>query len=84
MQQYILMIDRGDCYYADKVEHAQLMNASGVIFCDSRVENLFTPWLPSNWVDTIDIPSVLLSQTDCKTIMDHLGVINWNPAENSN
>ena len=83
-KDYILVIDRNDCYFASKVEHAQLMKASGVILCDSKIGNLFTPWLPSNWEDNIDIPSVLLSNTNCQTLMQHIGVINWDPNESSN
>ena len=48
MKDYIFTIDRGDCYFADKVEHAQSLGASGVIICDSKIENLFTPWSPSD------------------------------------
>ena len=73
------MIDRLDCYFVDKIEHAQLMGASGVIMCDWRYESLFTMWMPDDWSDDIDIPSVLLAKSNCETLMDHLGVQNWDP-----
>lgn len=77
---YILVVDRLDCYFVEKIEHAQLLGASGVIICDWRVEHLFTMWMPQDWRDDIDIPSVLLTNNDCATLMQHLGVQNWNPS----
>ena len=79
---YILMIDRLDCYFTSKIEHAQLMGASAVIICDWRANgNLFSMWMPPNWPDEIDSPSVLLSNSDCQRIMSHIGVKNWDPNE---
>ena len=68
----------------EKIEHAQLMGASGVIICDWRVEHLFTMWMPQDWQDDIDIPSVLLTNNDCTTLMEHLGVQNWDPSHPEN
>jgi len=81
---FILVVDRLDCYFVNKIEHAQLMGASGVIMCDWRAEHLFTMWMPTDWSDDIDIPSVLLSNKDCATLMAHLGVSNWDPQERTN
>eukprot|EP00483_Globobulimina_turgida_P010695 UN10716 len=36
-------------------------------------------WMPDSWRDSISIPSVLLNNEDCHTLMAHLGVLNWNP-----
>eukprot|EP00484_Ammonia_sp_Unknown_P012014 CAMPEP_0197072698 /NCGR_PEP_ID=MMETSP1384-20130603/210229_1 /TAXON_ID=29189 /ORGANISM="Ammonia sp." /LENGTH=883 /DNA_ID=CAMNT_0042511519 /DNA_START=176 /DNA_END=2826 /DNA_ORIENTATION=- len=81
---FILVVDRLDCYFVNKIEQAQLMGASGVIMCDWRAEHLFTMWMPTDWSDDIDIPSVLLSNKDCATLMAHLGVSNWDPQERTN
>eukprot|EP00486_Rosalina_sp_Unknown_P004694 CAMPEP_0201571072 /NCGR_PEP_ID=MMETSP0190_2-20130828/13660_1 /ASSEMBLY_ACC=CAM_ASM_000263 /TAXON_ID=37353 /ORGANISM="Rosalina sp." /LENGTH=819 /DNA_ID=CAMNT_0047995337 /DNA_START=127 /DNA_END=2586 /DNA_ORIENTATION=+ len=82
MKDYILVIDRLDCYFVEKIEHAQEMGASGVIMCDWRPNgNLFTMWMPQDWNDDIDIPAVLLSNSDCQTLMEHIGVNNWDPNE---
>ena len=79
---FIMMIDRLDCYFPQKVEHAQLLGASGVIMCDWRKNgNLFTMWMPQDLNDDIDIPSVLLSNSDCQILMEHIGVIDWDPNE---
>ena len=43
---YILVIDRLDCYFVDKIEHAQKLGAAGVIMCDWKKERLFTMWMP--------------------------------------
>eukprot|EP01083_Nonionella_stella_P156379 506351_1 len=55
------------------------MGASGVVMCDWKPENLFTMWMPPDWVDDISIPSVLLQKSNCATLMKHIGVQNWNP-----
>ena len=75
-----MVIDRLDCYFVDKVEYAQALGASGVIICDWIPEHLFTMWMPQEWTDDIDIPSVLLGYNNCKTLMKHLGVQNWDPS----
>lgn len=78
-QKYILLIDRGNCYFVDKIEHAQAIGASGVIMCDKRQERLFTMWMPEDWDDDIDIPSVLLQYNHCKALVERMGVRNWDP-----
>ena len=79
IRDYILVIDRLDCYFVDKILHAQEMGAAGVIMCDWRDETLFTMWMPDDWHDSIDIPSVLLDNHHCHTLMQHIGVHNWDP-----
>jgi len=76
---YILMVDRLDCYFVDKIEVAQSLGASGVIICDWKSESLFTMWMPSDWKDDVDIPAVLLQKEHCETLYDHIGVTNWDP-----
>jgi len=80
---YILVIDRQDCYFVNKIEFAQQLGASGVIICDYQPEHLFTMWMPQDWNDDIDIPAVLLSYDDCRVLMAHLGVTNWSPTLSS-
>eukprot|EP01083_Nonionella_stella_P128787 390331_1 len=84
ISSYFLVIDRMECYFVDKIIHAQLMGASGVIMCDWKEENLFTMWMPEDWEDTIHIPAVLLTNHDCKTLMKHIGVQGWNPTNPEN
>eukprot|EP01084_Bolivina_argentea_P179555 310264_1 len=84
IKDYILIIDRLDCPFIEKVEHAQLMGASGTIICDWRNENLFSIWAPQDWKDDIHIPTVLLSNNDCAIMMQHIGVQNWNPSNPTN
>eukprot|EP01084_Bolivina_argentea_P154670 269578_1 len=81
---YILMIDRSDCLFADKIYHAQTIGASAAIICDSKNEALFDMLLPKNYVNNITIPSVLLQRFNCESIMNQLGVQNYNPVNTSN
>ena len=81
VKDYIMVVDRLDCYFVEKIEWAQTLGASGVIICDWKSENLFTMWMPSDWDDDIDIPSVLLQKDHCKTLYQHLGVENWDPQD---
>ena len=83
-QNYILIIDRGDCYFTDKVYHARLMKAAAVIVCDSKDENLIQMWQSENDDTIIDIPSVLLSNDNCDTLLDYIGVTDWNPTNIEN
>eukprot|EP01084_Bolivina_argentea_P182921 315713_1 len=84
IKDYILVIDRLDCYFVYKILHAQEMGASGVIMCDWLDEHLFTMWMPQDWKDNINIPSVLLDNKNCHTLMQHIGVQNWNPSNIDN
>lgn len=79
--EFIFVIDRGDCYFVDKIENAEALGAAGVIVCDKTTESLFTMWMPESWTDDISIPSVLLQEENCETLMSHLGVENWQPLE---
>eukprot|EP01083_Nonionella_stella_P283872 966254_1 len=84
VKNYILIIDRLDCYFVNKIEYAEQLGASGVIICDWRVESLFTMWMPNDWEDDINIPSVLLQNKYCQKLMRHLGVQNWDPEHPEN
>ena len=76
---YILVVDRLDCYFVEKIEWAQTLGASGVIICDWKQENLFTMWMPADWTDDVDIPAVLLQKSNCEILYEHLGVEGWDP-----
>ncbi|ETO35182.1 hypothetical protein RFI_01892, partial [Reticulomyxa filosa] len=57
---YIFLVDRGSCYFVNKVENTQALSAIATIVLDNLVESLFNMWSPENWDDDIVIPSVLL------------------------
>lgn len=78
---FIFVIDRLDCYFVEKIELAQSLGASAVLMCDWKSESLFTMWMPSDWIDDIDIPAVLLQRTECDALMAHIGVENWDPSD---
>ena len=71
---FIMVIDRGDCYFVEKVEFAQKIGAKACLIIDHTPENLFTMWMPDNWNDDIDIPSVLLDERSGEVLYQHLGV----------
>jgi len=77
-KNWIMVIDRGSCYFVNKVYNAQLLGASAVIVLDTHQENLFTMWEPDGYTSNITIPSVLLGYNNAMTLMKHLGVINWD------
>eukprot|EP01084_Bolivina_argentea_P082199 148841_1 len=78
-QDFIMIIDRGNCYFYDKVQIAQSLGAKGVIICDDRNQELFAMSKSNNIADNITIPSVLLQKTNCQLLYQHLGVLNWDP-----
>ena len=71
---FIMLIDRGDCYFTEKVKLAETLGAIACIVVDHTPENLFNMWVPDNWNDDINIPSVLLGQRDGEILYQHLGV----------
>eukprot|EP01084_Bolivina_argentea_P029881 55441_1 len=78
ISDYIMVVDRLDCYFVEKVEAAQALGAKAVIICDKKQEHLFTMWMPQDWTDDIDIPSVLLQEENCELLYKHLGVQDWD------
>ena len=71
---FIFVIDRGDCYFVEKVEFAESIGAKAVLIIDHTPESLFTMWMPDDWDDDINIPSVLLGEINGKILYQHLGV----------
>ncbi|XP_042477336.1 vacuolar-sorting receptor 6 [Macadamia integrifolia] len=63
----ILLLDRGECYFALKVWHAQKVGAAAVLVADNIEEPLITMDSPEENIDTggyiekISIPSALIS-----------------------
>jgi len=80
---FFLLVDRLDCYFVEKIEHAQTLGASAVVMCDWLDEGLFTMWMPQDWKDDIHIPAVLLQREHCETLYAHMGVQNWDPQDMS-
>ncbi|CAI7795882.1 unnamed protein product [Closterium sp. NIES-54] len=64
----ILMVDRGDCYFSQKVWYAQLGGASAVLVADTDTESLVTMEAPvddqdtDRYVNNITIPSALIEK----------------------
>ncbi len=61
----IVLIDRGNCYFADKVFNAELMGAIAVIVANNETG---TPFSMGGGDPGISIPSLMISQEDGNTI----------------
>eukprot|EP00252_Welwitschia_mirabilis_P018792 TRINITY_DN41_c0_g1_i1.p1 TRINITY_DN41_c0_g1~~TRINITY_DN41_c0_g1_i1.p1 ORF type:complete len:630 (+),score=114.76 TRINITY_DN41_c0_g1_i1:150-2039(+) len=65
----IIMVDRGDCYFALKVWNAQNAGAAAALVADDRNENLITMDSPEEdrqartYIDKISIPSALIEKS---------------------
>ena len=59
---HIVMIDRGDCFFIDKVRYAQAAGAVGVLIANNREES--TLLTMSGQSEEITIPSLFISQKD--------------------
>ncbi|KAL8159110.1 hypothetical protein V2J09_000647 [Rumex salicifolius] len=64
----IVIVDRGECYFAKKVWHAQKAGASAVLVADSIDEVLITMDMPeasdeAEYVANITIPSVMITKS---------------------
>ncbi|CAN0920142.1 Vacuolar-sorting receptor 6 [Linum grandiflorum] len=74
----ILLLDRGDCYFALKVWNAQQAGASAVLVADTIEEPLITMDSPEassdadGYVDKITIPSALIDKSFSDTIKEAL------------
>ncbi|CAI6010742.1 unnamed protein product [Closterium sp. NIES-65] len=70
----IVIVDRGGCYFTDKVFNAQEAGASAVIVADDKDENLLTMDTPEDdpdaarMVDKITIPSALVQKSTADLI----------------
>ncbi len=71
----IAVIDRGDCFFVDKVKNAQLAGASAVIVVQSLPDFPFTMGGDD---PTITIPSVMISKADGQILKDAManGTVN--------
>ena len=78
---WILVIDRGDCYFATKVYNAERLGAAGVIMLDYKYEGFLIMWEPDDFEHDVTIPSVLLKRIYAEPLMEHLGVRNWDPTD---
>ncbi|XP_024388337.1 vacuolar-sorting receptor 4 isoform X2 [Physcomitrium patens] len=62
------LVDRGDCYFATKVWHAQEAGAAAVLVADNKQEELITMDSPeedpaaSQYLNNISIPSALITK----------------------
>ncbi|MED6143341.1 Vacuolar-sorting receptor 6, variant 2 [Stylosanthes scabra] len=65
----ILLLDRGECYFALKVWHAQIAGAAAVLVTDSIDESLITMDSPEEsndadgYIEKIQIPSALIEKS---------------------
>ena len=67
----IALIDRGTCFFVDKIQRAQDAGAIGVIMVDNKVESPITMGGTSS---TITIPGVMISLADGALIKTNLSV----------
>ncbi|EYU23258.1 hypothetical protein MIMGU_mgv1a0227552mg, partial [Erythranthe guttata] len=74
----ILLLDRGDCYFALKVWNAQQAGASAVLVADTIDEPLITMDSPeestdtNGYIDKIEIPSALIERSFGQSLKDSL------------
>jgi uncharacterized protein (TIGR03437 family) len=66
----IALIQRGTCFYSDKVLHAQAAGALGVLFYQSEGNDDFTGRL---YVQNTGIPAAMIGNTDGKALRAYLG-----------
>lgn len=75
----ILLVDRGECYFAMKAWNAQNGGAAAVLVADDREEPLITMDSPEetkaadDYLDKISIPSVLIEKSFGDNLKDTLG-----------
>ena len=67
----IAIIDRGGCFFQDKVLHAQAYGAVGVIICNFEDATINMGAGGTGSAPTI--PSVMINSTDCQTIRQFAG-----------
>ncbi|MEM6724798.1 MAG: T9SS-dependent M36 family metallopeptidase [Bacteroidota bacterium] len=71
----IALIDRGTCDFSEKVYNAQLGGAEAVIICNNAAGGTFTMGAGIN-AGLVNIPSVMISQSDCAIIRAELPGVN--------
>jgi len=67
----IAVIERGDCFFVDKVSHAEAAGAIGVLMINNVYGSPITMAATDN-PPAINIPSVMISKTDGAAILDAL------------
>ncbi|KAK8511048.1 hypothetical protein V6N11_046373 [Hibiscus sabdariffa] len=74
----VLLVDRGDCFFASKARHAQQAGAAAVLIADDINEPLITMHTPEDehgraeYVKDITIPSVFISKSLGNSIKEAL------------
>ncbi|GAB4829476.1 Vacuolar-sorting receptor 6 [Ancistrocladus abbreviatus] len=73
----IVLVDRGDCFFALKVWNAQQAGAAAVLVADNKDEPLITMDSPEEskddgYVEKIEIPSALIERSFGQTLKDAL------------
>ncbi|MEM9850053.1 MAG: M36 family metallopeptidase, partial [Bacteroidota bacterium] len=68
----VAMIDRGDCFFSEKVWNAELAGAVAAIICNA--DGLAMPGtMGAGTDDPISIPSVMIDFPDCQQLKEFLG-----------
>jgi len=69
----ILLLDRGDCYFYQKVQHAQDVGAHAAVIVDN-IDESYIPYMADyqNFGAKIKIPSVLIHKNDGQKIKDQM------------
>lgn len=65
----IALIERGSCLFVDKVYHAQSAGAIACIICQNSADD---PFAMGGENDAIQIPSIMISKSDCEIIKQQL------------
>ncbi|MEM9884601.1 MAG: M36 family metallopeptidase [Bacteroidota bacterium] len=72
LTEKVAMIDRGDCFFTEKVYNAQLAGAVGAIICNA--DGLAMPAaMGAGTDDPISIPSVMIDFPECQQLKAFLG-----------
>ena len=65
----ILLIDRGECPFVDKVRHAEDIGAVAVIFSDTNDDLVYDELMHDNsHGGNLSIPSILITQSDAQLL----------------
>lgn len=70
----IALVDRGNCNFTDKVQNAQNAGAIAVLVCNNVSGAPFT--MGGTDPGTINIPSIMITQSDCATIRAQIPTVN--------
>ena len=67
---HLVMIDRGTCFFVEKVRHAQAAGALGVLVVDNEVSSL--PLTMSGEAEDITLPSLFMTREDGQSLKEVL------------